>query len=320
MNGRVPDFFIAGHAKSGTTALYEMLREHPQIYMPALKEPQFFAPEMRAGHERQFAGLPQTLEQYAALFADAQPGQRAGEASPSYLRSPEAPGLIAEQRPDARIVALLREPASYLRSVHMQFVRAMIETEHDLGKALALEPARREGRKLPRNAYLPQALRYSEHVRYAEQVRRYRSTFSDGQVLILIYDDFQRDNQATVREVLRFLEVDDTIALAPVRANPSFAVRSQRLHRLTRAVHLGQGPGSRAVKSGVNTVFPRRLRESAFGPARRYVRRRVLFGETPAVDERLMLELRRRYEPEVRALSECLGRDLVALWGYDRLD
>ncbi len=320
MTGRIPDFFIAGHPKSGTTALYEMLKQHPQIFMPALKEPQFFAPEMRAGHERQFQGLPQTLEQYAALFAPATSEQRAGEASPSYLRSPEAPGLIARQRPDARIVAILREPASYLRSVHMQFVRAMIETEHDLGRALALEQPRREGRKLPRKGYLPQALNYSEHVRYTEQLRRYRQAFSDEQVLILIYDDFQRDNDATARQVLRFLDVDDTVALAPVRANPSFAVRSHRLHRLTRSVHLGQGPLAHAAKSGVNAVFPRASRERAFGPARRLLRRRVLYGETPAVDAALMAQLRRTFKPEVVALSDYLGRDLVALWGYDQLD
>jgi len=60
-----------------------------------------------------------------------------------------------------------------------------------------------------RRSHLPQLLQYSEHVRYVEQLRRYRGLFPQEQVLVLIYDDFQRDNQTTLRTVLRFLEVDD---------------------------------------------------------------------------------------------------------------
>src|SRR5437660_11505590 len=86
--GRVPDFFIVGHAKSGTTALYEMLRRHPQIFMPELKEPWFFASDMRPRFQPRRAGVPpQPLEQYRALFAGAAAVQRIGEASSSYLWS-----------------------------------------------------------------------------------------------------------------------------------------------------------------------------------------------------------------------------------------
>src|SRR5580692_11872450 len=112
--GRVPDFFIVGNPKSGTTALYEMLRSHPQIFMPTLKEPHFFAAEKPPS-----SPLPNTLDEYLALFAAAEPNQCAGEASPSYLRSPTAAGRIAQLAPDARIVAILREPAGFVRSLHM---------------------------------------------------------------------------------------------------------------------------------------------------------------------------------------------------------
>src|ERR1700746_3459908 len=88
LGGRIPDFFIVGHAKSGTTALYEMLRRHPQIYMPDFKEPWFFSTDMRARFQPPRAGrIPQTLAEYASLFADAREDQRVGEASSSYLWS-----------------------------------------------------------------------------------------------------------------------------------------------------------------------------------------------------------------------------------------
>ena len=69
VRGRVPDFFIVGHPKCGTTALYEMLRRHPQIFMPALKEPAYFATDLRSRFQRKASGqLPVTLAQYLSLF------------------------------------------------------------------------------------------------------------------------------------------------------------------------------------------------------------------------------------------------------------
>src|ERR1700689_532587 len=103
---RTPDFFIVGHAKSGTTALYEMLRPHPQIYMSPAKEPWFFATDMRPRFQPRRAGRgPQTLEEYLALFAGATPQQLAGEASSSYLWSQTAAGRIVEVQPEAKIIA-----------------------------------------------------------------------------------------------------------------------------------------------------------------------------------------------------------------------
>jgi Sulfotransferase family len=314
----LPDFFIVGHPKCGTTALYLMLRRHPQIYMPELKEPQFFAPEMRADEQRARA-LPSTLEDYLELFSAAAPEQRAGEASPSYLRSRTAAAEIAKLRPDARIIALLREPASFLRSVHLQFVQMMIEPEHDLRKALALEDARRQGRHLPRPAHWTPTLMYSEHVRYVEQLQRYQQAFSDEQLLVVIYDDFRTDNEGTARRIMRFLEVDDTVPIAPIEANPSVRVRAERLHRVKRAVHASRGPAARTARA-VNALIPQSVRSGALRPIRRQLRRRILWTEPAPADESLMLELRRCYEGEVIALSEHLGRDLVALWGYDALD
>ena len=94
------------------------------------------------------------------------------------------------------IIVVLREPASLLRSLHLQWVKSYMETETDLRRALALESAGRSGREIPRYTYWPQALLYSEHVRYVEQLRRYDRVFPPEQILTLIYDDFRNDNEA----------------------------------------------------------------------------------------------------------------------------
>jgi hypothetical protein len=319
---RVPDFFIVGHAKCGTTALYEMLRRHPQIFMPdykkgAGKEPWFFAqdnPNAQLSGQRSVAFTGRramTLEQYLALFDGARPGQRVGEASTSYLWSTSAPARIAQARPDARIIAILREPASFLRSLHLQLLQNHHESEPDFRKAVALDDERRAGRHIPRHSYWPAALIYSDRVRYVEQLRRYHEAFSREQVLVLIYDDFRDDNAASVRQVLRFLDVDDTHPIEVVQANPTIGVRV-RVDELRRALMAGRGPLLGPLRRTGKALTSRRVRRHTFYP----LQRRLVYSKAPPPDEEFMLELRRRFKGEVEALGEYLGRDLVRLWGY----
>jgi len=304
----VPDFFIVGNPKSGTTALHEMLRYHPQIYLPDLEGTQFFARELNPRSRESNT----QLEEYLSLFGAARPEQRVGEVSPSYLKSPTAAGRIAQLRPDARIIVILREPASFLRSLHLELLQDHVETEKDLRRAIALEEVKRQ--EEPGDFPIQQELRYSpERVRYVEHVRRYHDVFPPEQVLVLIYDDFRADNERTVRQVLRFLQVDDSPPIEVTEANPTVRVRSPRLNELVRSLYLGRGPAARAVRTGIKALTPQRLRRDGLGA----VRRHILYGKPHPPDEELMLELRRRFKGEVVALSEYLGRDLVTLWGYD---
>jgi Sulfotransferase family len=315
---RVPDFFIVGHAKSGTTALYRMLRRHPQLHMP-VKEPWFFADELQPPTPPRALGTgrtPATFEEYVSLFDAATPEQLIGEASCLYLWSRTAAERIAQAQPSARIVAVLREPASFLRSLHMQFVQVHLEPEKSLRRAIALEQSRREGRDVPPNQYWPEATLYSEHVRYVEQLRRYRALFPSEQLLVLMYEDFRRDNEATVRRVQSFLGVDDSGPIVVTDANPTVSIRSPRMYALTHALAAGDGALPRAVQSVARTLAPRRLtRESAVA-----IRDRILFSRPEPPDESLMVELRRRFKPEVVALGEYLDRDLVGFWSYDKID
>ncbi len=318
--GRVPDFFIVGHPKSGTTALYEMLRGHPQIYMPDLKEPRFFASDLRVRFQRrapdpsQPSALPQTFAEYLALFDAARPDQRVGEASPLYLMSRAAPELIARAQPAARIVAILREPVGFLRSLQLELVQNHIERERDFRRAMANERLGALGEGT--SDYAPPIRRYSDRVCYVEQLRRYHAVFPSEHVLVLIYDDFRADNQATVRRVLRFLDVDDKVALHAVEANPTVHVRSVGLDRLVSSLYAGDGSLSRGARRTLRALTPHSWR----GARLQALRRRLLYGAPRPPDEAFTLELRSRFKSEVVALSEYLGRDLVSEWGYDLVD
>jgi hypothetical protein len=314
---RVPDFFIVGHKKSGTTALHQMLRRHRQIFMPELKEPHFLASDRRPRFPpTKGQRLPATLDEYLALFADATPGQRAGEASASYLWSRTAADAIADLQPKARIIAILREPASFIRSQHLQFLRIQFEDQKSLRKAVGLEEDRRRGKHIPRRCPFPQMILYSDHVHYVEQLRRYHARLPSEQVLVLIYDDFRRDNEATVRRVLEFLDVDAAETIEAVDANVTTRiVRSQQLDDMLGSISSGDGSTSRAAKTVVKGLTTRNMRQRAM----RMTRQKVVHSEPPPVDQEFTLELQRRFLPEVESASEYLGRDLVALWGYDKL-
>jgi hypothetical protein len=315
--GRMPDFLIVGHAKSGTTALYEMLSTHPQIYMSVLKEPWFFATDMRPRFKPPHVGdPPRDLAAYAALFAGAGPGQRAGEASSSYLWSTTAARGIAEAAPDARIIAILREPTSFLRSLHLQLLQNHVESEQDFRRAIELEADRREGRNIPRRSHRPQLLQYADLVRYTDQLRRYEELFPSEQMLVLIYEEFRADNAGTLRHVLRFLDVDETFEIPVLDVNPSVRLRSQQLDSMVHAVSVGRGSMSRLAHGTIKALTPRALRRRALT----LTRRRVVQGTPRPVDEAFVLDLKRRFKPEVELVSEHLGRDLVSLWGYDGLD
>jgi hypothetical protein len=324
---RIPDFFVVGHAKCGTTALYEMLRQHPQICMPeykagAGKEPWYFSrsnPQVQDDDVRSIdytgRNVGETFEDYLQLFAHATPGQRIGEASSSYLWSPVAAQRIAEVQPEASIIAIFREPSSFLRSLHLQLLQNRHEEVTEFRAAVELDGERRQNRKIPHTSYWPSALIYDDRVKYVEQLRRYHEVFGSERVLTLIYDDWRADNEATVRQVLRFLDVDDSVALEAGEVNPTVGLRSPRVDRMRRALRSGGGP-LRAVRSTGKALTSASLRKRLYYDQLE----QVAYGEPPPPDEEFMLELRRRYKPEVAAFGEYLGRDLVSLWGYDRLD
>jgi hypothetical protein len=311
---RLPDFFIVGHQKCGTTALHMMLRQHPQIFMPTEKEPRYFMGE-GAGPRQGSRGRPKTLHEYLDLFTEARPEQLAGEASPQYLRSPVAPASIAKVQPAARIIAILREPARFLYSYHLQMIHSRNENQKRFPAAVELEAMRKRGKRIPPTCSSPEMLFYADHVRYTEQLKRFHAVFPPEQVLVLVYEDFREDNRATLAEVLRFLGVDDLPTVEPVETKPLTKVRFQRLHEISgslRAAHrnpASAGPLPRAINALTSSL----LRSNAVGVASR----RLIYSRASAPPpEDFMRELRRRFKPEVEAVSDYLDRDLMSRWGY----
>ena len=305
---RLPDFFLAGQSKSGTTALYEMLRQHPAIFMPATKEPSYYCRDLLAD------GGPwqaPTREQYLELFSPARPAQRVGEASPTYVWAPRAAERIAADRPDAEVIVVLRDPATFLVSLHAEMLRHRIEVEPDLRRALALEPARRRGERTVATNSRPSALHYSERVRYAEHLRRYLAVFDAAQLLVLVYEDVRADNAAALRRIFAFLGVDPAFTPHPSAANPSVRLRAPRTRRALTWATKGDDVVARTGRRLVKAVTPRAARRASVDA----VAGHVVYGRPRPADPALLAELRARFAPEVAEVSALLGIDLAARWG-----
>lgn len=229
---RLPTFVVIGAARSGTTALYTFLRQHPAIFMSGIKEPNYFAFEPGrvsfSGPGAEFVNdSVREYDDYQKLFSGATDEHKAvGEASPLYLYSPHSPARIAAQLPDVRLIAILRNPIEQAYS-HYLYARAqMIEPLDDFRAALTAQKERLEANWQP-------LFQYSTFPRYGEQLARYFSLFDRSRICVFPYEQFDTDPQAVLREIYRFIGVDDTFAAVTThRTNQGGVPRNAMLQSL----------------------------------------------------------------------------------------
>jgi len=299
---RRPDFFIVGAPKSGTTALYENLRRHPEIFMPELKEPHFFGTDLKS------PDFIRDERAYLSLFDGARGARRAGEASVWYLYSERAAAEIKEFEPSARIIIMLRNPVEMIHSLHAQRLYSGNEELESFEAALEAEAERKKGLRLPPRAYPVEGLFYREVAKYSAQVRRYLSAFEREQVHVILFDDLRQSPPRVYREACEFLGVGARLPEQDARAiNPNKRARSKTLRNLLRH----PPPLVRAATKALMPLPLReRVRKGLKGLNTKYEQRRPMSAQCR---ERLRAEL----APDVERLSELLGRDLTHWLGAD---
>lgn len=206
------DFFIVGAPKSGTTALANFLSQHPNLCMANPKETGYFADDFRQEsdtfHGSERYPFVRSEEQYQQLFSHCGRGLR-GEASTNYLYSANAARNIFKHNPDAKIIVMLRNPVTFLHSLHMQFVNEAREDEPDFAGALALQDERRRGSRIPKNAICPSHYQYFDWAKYSAQIQRYFDLFERKNILIIVAEEFQKDNEKHFLQVLKLLDVSN---------------------------------------------------------------------------------------------------------------
>ena len=291
-----PDFFIVGAFKAGTTAMYEYLRAHPQVFMSVPKEPMYFGRDLTPRYRRM------TEDEYLALFRDALPEQRAGEASPWYLYSAQAANEIDEFAPQGQVMIMLRNPVDVMHAQHSQLVFNRREDLTDFAAAIDAEPERRQGDRVPPEAIRPEALFYRHSVRFPEQVRRYIDVLGRARIHFVVFDDLLADPRAVYRSTLEFLGVDPAFEVDLSVYNPN---RQARSGRVQRAIFTPPRPLRGLVGRLRQMPFAHRLRDAL-------VAANSSRAERVTMDLALRARLTAEFAPQVSELGEIIGRDLSA--------
>jgi len=291
-----PNFFIVGAAKCGTTSLYDYLCQHPQVFMSPHKEPHYFA--------RDFSFPPEWCirepDRYIEQFAGAAGAKAIGEASVWYIYSPVAPWELKEFSPDARIIAMLRDPVDMMYSLHGQFLWNCNDDIMDFQQTLAAQEQRAIGLRIPPEAHAPFALQYMKVAAFSPQIRRYYEVFGRDRVHVVLFDDLIADTAGEYRKVLRHLDVDEAFTPTFEVVNPVKPIIPwlnrflARRPMLRRSLHMALP--SKMIRK-INYALPYLL------PTLNRPRR---------ISPELRARLIAQFAPEIDALEKLLGRDLSA--------
>lgn len=283
----LPNFIIGGAIKGGTTSLNYYLKQHPDVFMSPFKEPRYFAyepdnPDHLAGRGLHFP--IRTLEEYAALFEGVTTEKAVGEASPHYLRSPQAPRLIQETIPDVRLIFSLRDPVKRAYSSYWHKVRIGIEER-------PVEDAFSEN---------DQAVL---HGLYGQLMAEWYARFDHSQIKIILFENLVRDGLGVFADLCRFLGVDDSFVPDLTVRNKGGVMKNQRLGRLYE--RLKKHP----IRQAIDPLMPEGLRRKLMDT------RNSNFEEPPPMPADMVSRLRAFYRDDIERLESLAQLDLSAWKG-----
>lgn len=291
----MPNFIVIGAAKSGTTALYRYLKQHPEIFMSQPKELRFFPFEEQIpdfcgpGDKADMGTVITKIEDYRACFAQGAQYPARGESSPLYLYYPRTAERIHHHLPDAKLIAILRHPAD--RAYSQFLMERRYGREHlSFSDALAAEEKRIS------NGW-SHHWHYRQRGFYAAQLKPYFELFKRQQLKIYLYEDYLADNVGFIQDIFRFLNVDDTfVPDMSVRHNVSKIPRSHALQVFLTEPRLTKN----LLKPLVPAHWSRRIGDN--------LRERNL--TRPPLSPKIRRQLIEVYREDIIKLQDMLQRDL----------
>ncbi len=287
---KLPDFFIVGAPKAGTTSLFQYLQSHPEIFMCPVKEPNYFAYEEISRNKLYYKqNSVKTLPEYERLFVNAGHQQVIGEASVSYLFYPGTAAHIKKLIPRAKIIIILRNPTDrafshYLMDKRLGYIRASFEDIIYKNKGI-------------KNLLLY----YQQYVDlgfYFDQVNRYIQSFPPKQVKVFIFEELSQNLTCFIKSTMQFLRVSDEYVPKVLKR---FNVHAEPKNALTRFFY----PVS-SLRRTFNRLLPLKwqlfLKQSLFE-----------LDEKPEMKKDTRDHLNSLYRSNIEALETLIEKDL-SLW------
>jgi hypothetical protein len=295
---RIPDFFIIGAPKCGTTALSEYLRRHPNICFSHVKEPHFFSDDLPTYK------IDQTVEDYLRRnfsHFDAQRHRAMGEGSVYYCFSEVAIPNILKANSSAKFIYAVRNPVDMVYSLYAQYRFNRMEDIDDFEAAWEAQEDRAAGRYIPRHCYEPRFLQYRAMGQLGQRLEILKSIVPPMQLAVIVFDDLVASTKQVYEDVLTFLQLpSDGRREFPV-VNESRVQRSRAVGYLLASIPTWLHNAVRDVKHGVGIshIPLNLLLKINAKPAKR-----------PELREGFRKRLVTEFDPAVRLLEELLNRDL----------
>lgn len=285
--GEVPNVFIVGAAKAGTSSLFTYLGSHPQVFTPSkIKEPHFFSViDVPDSDPRAI----RDIDKYLALFKGAGKCSVICDASPSYLRDPEAAKRIYEFNRKAKIIIALRNPI-YRAFSHYRMSLRLGRTNSTFHEAVLDS--------------LTGDLDYEENKvvnllagSYLNQVKRYIDTFGPDRVMVVIFEELVRNTENKMDDVFCFLDLD----VRSINIDYSQKRNQSVLPKNRLAEYVGSND---TIKSVARVLFSFELRDKL---SKTFLYKK---GEAPSLNDETKRLLARHYREDVKGLESLLSINL----------
>ena len=287
-----PNFLIVGAPKCGTTAMWKYLQDHPDVFLSPRKDMHYFGSDLQFTKRQRFS---QT--EYLHFFREATE-KAVGEASVWYLYSKNAAAEIHRFDPSMKIIIMLRDPVQmmYAHYTQMRFNGLGDENLTTFEEALDAEEDRKQGRRIPKENTLPQALFYREIGKLAEQIQRYQQFFPPEQILYLFQEDMKDKMAQMYRETLSFLQVDPNHPMDFPRINRHKVVRFEWVRKSI-------------------SIIPQSFKQKLPVSARKHLSKRIRkinskHAKRAPLQPDLAQILRKERAEDILFLSQTTGRDL----------
>lgn len=294
----VPNLFIIGAPKCGTTSLHNYLINYKEVGHGEHKEPHFFnddQPDYRHATNQQ---------QYLAFYGSDQDSRRryALDSSTNYLYSETAVDNILRFNPNAKFIVMVRHPVDLVRSLHQHLLFRQIETEPNLEKAWALGPVRDRAPDFVKQFPYPGHTTYKNAGILGEHVVRVQQAVGIENLLVLFFSDLVKDPSSLANDVTKFLGIEYDPNVQFTKSNRAKSTRFSILNQLLFYPPPWLKKTKRFVKSIAGWIPGKKLDLYS------------AIGGKPSKSEAVSTDLRRQmidyFRDDISVLSQATGRNL----------
>ncbi|MEM7085938.1 MAG: sulfotransferase domain-containing protein [Bacteroidota bacterium] len=293
------DFFVVGVARGGTTSLYNYLLQHPEVFLPSVKECNYFSKVASLDKEVYLEPEPgkeyhmkiiQSERIYNGLFFGAKANQKKGEVSPSYMWDKLTAQRIYDYNKEAKLIVTLRNPIERAYSHYLMHYHTGYDKSSSFEESLSSEKNSIWGGG---NMYLEMGLYYS-------QLKAYFDVFSRNRIKVIITEDWTQDSAQSMNDIFNFLGVSSLDGdLSRETFNASKQVKNKGLLDVLR---------SEKVKKSITKIIPEKTREK--------IKEQLFYKEAPKqeLDSKTYNRLKDYFKEDVKQTGTLIGMDLSKKW------